>query len=90
MGTVETLAAKLADDTMAAMKEVGDERLYIEVGDVLGASSQTLEEAYLTEVRVRLAAVGAQRFLARRLSEARAKKAGTPAAPPPNPPPTAD
>ena len=74
MGTVETLAAKLADDTIDAMKEIGDERLYTEIGDVLGASSQSLEEAFLTEIRVRLAEVGARRHLARRLAEARQAK----------------
>ena len=75
MGTVETLAAKLADETMAAMKELGDDRLFTEVGAVLGASSQTLEEAYLTEVRVRLAAMGAQKFLKAKVANARAAKA---------------
>ncbi|MFK7753826.1 MAG: hypothetical protein AB8B51_14915 [Sedimentitalea sp.] len=64
MGTVETLASELAEDTMSLMKDTGNDRLYVEVGDVLGAASQSLEEAYLTEVRVRLAARGARNFLA--------------------------
>ena len=63
MGTVETLAAKLAEDCMAAMQETGNDRLYVEIGNTLAASSQTLEEAFLTEMRVRLAAIGAQKFL---------------------------
>ena len=78
MGTVDTIAAKLADDTMAAMKEIGDDRLYTEIGDVLGASSQSLEEAYLSEMRVRLAEIGARRHLAKRLADARQAKAQPP------------
>lgn len=45
------LAADLADDTMAVMKQTGDDRLFMEVAQVIGTASQTLEEAYLTEVR---------------------------------------
>lgn len=76
--TLQVLADKLAEDTLAAMKELDEERLYIEVGNVLGASSQSLEEAFLTAVRVRLAEGNARRFLDRRLAEARKK--GTPQA----------
>lgn len=81
MGTVETLAEKLADDTMEAMKLTGDDRLFVEVGKVLSASSQTLEEAYLTEVRVRLSERSARAFLEGKIKEARAKaaQAGNPA-----------
>ena len=61
--TTEKLAIELADDCMKAMELTGNDRLYTEVGKVLGASSQTLEEAFLTEMRVRLAAIGAQKFL---------------------------
>ena len=71
--TLQALADKLAEDTLAAMDELGEDRLYIEVGTVLGASSQSLEEAYLTAVRVRLAERSARRFLETRLAEARAK-----------------
>ncbi|MHA6261927.1 hypothetical protein ACXYMO_01895 [Arenibacterium sp. CAU 1754] len=70
--TLQKLAGQLADDTMAAMKETGNDRLYVEIGDFLGASSQTLEEAYLTEVRVRLAEIGARQFLNKKLAEFRA------------------
>lgn len=80
MGTIDVLATKLAEDTMVVMKETGDDRFYVEVGAVLAASSQSLEEAYLTEVRVRLAERGAREFLERRLAEARkAAKSGNPA-----------
>jgi len=72
---VDTLAAKLAEDTVKAMDELGEDRLYTEVGDILGAASQTLEEAYLTEVRVRLAERIARRFLVKKVKDSRADKA---------------
>lgn len=72
-GTIETLAAKLAEDTLKAMDATGDERLYVEIGKQLAASSQSLEEAFLTEVRVRLAERGARRVLMRRVAELKAK-----------------
>lgn len=56
---------------MVVMKEIDDERFYIQVGEVLGAASQSLEEAYMTEVRVRLAERGARAFLERRMATAR-------------------
>ncbi len=71
--TVETLAAKLAADTVDVMDASGEERLFVEVGAVLGAASQSLEEAYLTEIRVRLAERKARTFLERKASELLAK-----------------
>ncbi len=67
--TLDHLADKLAEDTLAAMDKTGEERLYTEVGEALGASSQSLEEAFLTAVRIRLAERNARRFLKRRLAE---------------------
>ena len=75
MSTLNAIASKLADETMAAMKETGNDRLFTEIAQVIGASSQTLEEAYLTEVRVRLAAIKAQKFLNDKRREAKAKLA---------------
>ena len=74
MSTLDDLASKLAEDTMKAMQETGNERLYVEVGDVLGAASQSLEEAFLTEVRVRLAERSGRMFLIDKVKEARAAK----------------
>lgn len=73
-GTIETLAAKLAEDTMAAMDETGQDRMYVEIGGVLAAASQSLEEAYLTEIRVRLAERKAREALNQKLAAARATK----------------
>jgi len=75
MGIIDVLAAKLAEDSMKAMDETGDERLYFEVGSLLSASSQSLEEAYLTEVRVRLAEWLARKFLVNKVKTFRADKA---------------
>lgn len=61
--TSEKIASDLADKTVAIMEKTGEDRLHYEVAKVLGASSQTLEEAYLTEVRVRLAGKAATEFL---------------------------
>lgn len=70
MSTLETLASKLAEDTMQAMQVTGDDRLYVQVGDLLAASSQSLEEAYLTEVRVRLAERSARKFIEAKIASA--------------------
>ena len=64
--SVSMLAAKLAEDVLAVQDATGEDRLYIELGNVLGSSSQTLEEAFLTEVRIRLAERGARDFLNQR------------------------
>ena len=63
MSTLQAIASDLADKTVAIMDKTGEDRLHFEVATVLGASSQTLEEAYLTEVRVRLAGRAASKFL---------------------------
>ncbi|MGR3759389.1 hypothetical protein ACUXV3_04565 [Roseobacteraceae bacterium NS-SX3] len=72
MGTIETLAQKLAADVLKVQDATGEERLYTEVGQVLGASSQSLEEAFLTEIRVRLAERKAREFLNQKIAKAQA------------------
>jgi hypothetical protein len=64
MQLLETLADDLAIEALAAAETSGDEHIVKRVGDVLGASSQTLEEAYLTAVRVRRAERRARELLA--------------------------
>ena len=61
--STERIAAKLADETLEVMTQTGNDRFYVEVAQMIGAESQTLEEAYLTEIRVRLAARKALRFI---------------------------
>jgi len=67
--SITKIAAKLAEDVLKVQEATGEERLFVEVGDVLGAASQTLEEAFLTEVRVRLAERKARNFLTARLQQ---------------------
>lgn len=55
-GSLDRIAAKLADETLEVIDQTGDDRFYMKVAQTIGAASQTLEEAYLTEVRIRLAA----------------------------------
>jgi hypothetical protein len=67
------LANKLADDCIAVQNETGEDRLFMELAQVLGASSQTLEEAFLTAVRTRMSNEAGRRFLAQKLKEFRAQ-----------------
>ena len=60
MSTIDALAEKLANDVFKAQEEIGNDRLFVEIGAVLAAASQTLEEAFLTECRIRIAAQKAQ------------------------------
>lgn len=80
MSKVEELGDDLAVQTLAAMDELGDDRFYNDVAKVIGASSPTLQEAFLTAVRIRLAAIRGQKFLDATL---KAKRSGgaAPAAP---------
>lgn len=72
MSVTDDLADALARDTIEAMDELGDDRLYEEIAKSLGASSQTTQEAFLTSIRVRLAERRARRLL----DERRRGKAG--------------
>ena len=75
--TLQRLASDLADDAVAAMKEMGEPRFYTEVAQIISASSQSLEEAFLTEVRIRLTEQQAREFLERRLAQHRASAKNT-------------
>lgn len=69
MGTIEKLGEKLAVDTLKVQDAIGEDRFYMEVAQVLGAASQSLEEAFLTEIRVRLAERKAREFIADKLAQ---------------------
>lgn len=71
MGTAEDLADKLAADTIAAAKELDDDRLIEEIATAIGASSPTTEELFRTFVRVRLAEERARGLLNSKLAAAR-------------------
>jgi hypothetical protein len=72
---VVELANALAEECIAIQMELNEDRLFMEVGDVLGTSSQTLEEAFLTAVRTRMANDKGRTFLANKLKAHRAKVA---------------
>ena len=71
MGVVEDLGDDLARQTIEAMDELQNDRFYNDVARVVGASSPTLQEAFLTAVRIRLAAARGQKFLAATLKAKR-------------------
>ncbi|QDC09594.1 hypothetical protein FHY55_10220 [Oceanicola sp. D3] len=64
MGVLEDLADNLAKDTIAHAAKLGDEDEVIRaVAKKLGTSSTTMEETFMTSVRVRLAERRARQFL---------------------------
>lgn len=78
---VTEMANKLAEECMAVQKEIGDDRLFMKVGEVLGSQSQTLEEAFLTAIRTRMANTLGRNFLAQTLKDHRAGPKPDPDAP---------
>ncbi|TNF20329.1 MAG: hypothetical protein EP318_11105 [Rhodobacteraceae bacterium] len=72
----EDLADRLARDVIEAAEVMGDESLAAEIARLMGASSTTMEEAFMTAVRVRLAEKRGRKFLEDRLRafEAKANK----------------
>ncbi len=63
---VETVAGELADMALADQAASDDIAIVDAIGEILGASSQTLQEAYMTAVRVRRAEARARELLAYR------------------------
>ncbi|WP_371224295.1 hypothetical protein [Roseovarius sp. 2305UL8-3] len=76
MGVTEDLADELAKDVIKAIDATGDEELITEIGRVLGATSQTAEEAFLTALRVRRANIKARALLLNKLKAFKSKKEG--------------
>lgn len=63
MGVTEDLADELARDAIATAEELGDPALIDRVSKMLGDTSTTTQEAFITAVRVRLAAARARKFI---------------------------
>ena len=63
------VADELARESLELYEKTGDEEIFQEVTKIIGASSQTLEEAYKTAVRVRRAEKRALEMLAQRRAE---------------------
>ena len=55
MGVLEDAADALAQESLKIINATGDDAFVKRVADTIGGSSQTMEEAYLTAVRVRRA-----------------------------------
>lgn len=70
---IQSLADDLARDVLAAQDELGDDRFYEKVSRVIGASSPTLQEAFMTSIRIRLAELRGRDFFDRALN---AKRSG--------------
>ena len=80
MSFIQTLADDLARDVLAAQGELQDDRFYEQVGKVLLAASPTLQEAFMTSIRIRLAEARGREFLHRSL-KAKREGGSAPAAP---------
>ena len=80
MSVLEDMGDALALEVIAAMEELGDERFFDKVSKVLLDASPTMQEAFLTAYRVRVAEARGRKFLDALL---KAKRDGT--APPPGP-----
>ena len=59
----EELADNLAQDAIELANKLGSDDVIYETAKVLVATSSTMEEAYMTSIRVRLAERRARRFL---------------------------
>lgn len=64
MAYVDDVADELADLAMAEADASGSDKIIDQIGEILGASSQSLHEGYLTGVRVRRAERRARAVLA--------------------------
>ncbi|MEL6682632.1 MAG: hypothetical protein AAFQ09_08295 [Pseudomonadota bacterium] len=66
---VERVAGELADLALADERRSDDNTIVDQIGEIVGASSQTLQEAFLTAVRVRRAERRARQLLADRAAD---------------------
>ena len=70
MALTEDMADEIAQLALADELRTGDEGIIQKVADILGSSSQTLQEAFLTSIRVRRAEKRARYMLAERAAQA--------------------
>ncbi|MEL6434373.1 MAG: hypothetical protein AAFZ10_02830 [Pseudomonadota bacterium] len=74
MGVTEDLADDLALKVIQYVDASGDESVITEIVTLLGATSQTAEEAFLTSLRVRRANMKARELLAGKIKAFKASK----------------
>ena len=70
---IQTLADDLARDVLEASTDLDDPYFYEKMSKVLGASSPTLQESFMTSIRIRLAEKRGREFLSKALA---AKQSG--------------
>jgi hypothetical protein len=75
MSLIDDLADDLARDALAACDEMGDDRFYEQVSKAVGVLSPTLQEAFMTSIRMRLAERRGRRALEEGLRTFRVGKA---------------
>jgi hypothetical protein len=63
MSVLEDMGDQLARDVIAAMEELGDDRFFDKVSKVLLDASPTMQEAFLTAYRVRVAEKRGRAFI---------------------------
>ena len=71
MDFVTELADELAKDALQAEAELEDDRLIDQLSNMLRASSQTLQEAFMTSVRIRRSEQAGRKWLAARIARAK-------------------
>jgi hypothetical protein len=76
MAVTDELADLLARDVLAAMDEMGDDRFYIEVAKMLASLSPSMEDGFMTSMRVRLAERRGRDFLDKYMANYRKKQTG--------------
>ncbi|MEJ6479309.1 MAG: hypothetical protein QNL92_11585 [Octadecabacter sp.] len=78
MGQVEDTADDIAQLALEDEARSGESKIVDDIAEILGTSSQTLQEAYLTTIRVRRAETRARELLAKRAAAAKSAAAATP------------
>ena len=73
MAVADDLGDALARDVLAALEELGDERFFDKIGKVLADFSPTMQEAFMTAVKVRLAERRGRAYLDQALNAKRGK-----------------
>ena len=71
MALTEDMADEIAQLALADELRTGDDQIIQQVAEILGSSSQTLQEAFLTSIRVRRAEKRARDLLESRAGQSK-------------------
>jgi len=74
MSVIDDLADALAKDAIVLANQLGDDDIIYKTAKILSATSSTMEEAYMTWIRVRLAERRARMFLSEEANKIKAVK----------------